>query len=1232
MDHIQDLTERAVSLITFMQDTIVEGTVHNGHPLPSTGILEVFGPGFATRFTGYVETVKACQRKSAEALLQNGVVDTDYAHKFLGIERKVIELVWFSDRSPATIEKDKMNRAEEFLLAVCRDLSVWISRNAGALTQKQEELFDAFATPQTWRQAISRRLYQSAKERVQLAEDLEYLPIQVVLALGGCGYGIREQRILQWWQTGKKEAAIPMTEEELAIREKFFEVCHNSFYDERQHTKDRGAADQGSLQLFYQIKTKELLANYSYVIERLLKREAPLSFPYIFAGELDEIQKNRELRYKECVVTQQENIAVPPKGASENGVKNVEAPEDSHEQEKDCNPVATAQEMGLFALAFSGGGIRSATFNLGILQGLSKKCVLSHVDYLSTVSGGGYIGSWLATWIKRSGSLSKVQGCLNADASPDPLGEEVRPIRWLRMFSNYLAPEKSIMSLDSWTIGVTWLRNMLLNQVVILMVLLALMLVFRLGFDFWHSTQIWGQRFMRISVYVTAILLLGILAYLTGLGMQWYNKGPQASPTTRLEQKQTLTSLIVIIAVAGAFMVSASMYAAPKETFWYFLKGKLPLLLPAAFVTFLILLTIARIGRYDRCIRNMEERRSAKQVRWRPSRILIGTALLAATVGWLALAGTWKLLELLADRRFVMSKTGALDGTELAFTVGVPLVLLVFGVTVVARMAFLGKYFPDERREWWGRMGAVINRIALLWLLLGASITVLDDVLKFLVGSWNMPASIGGWIALVGGAVKAASSGKTTGKTETKGFEAIMLDWFSKAAPYLFALGLLIFLPHLADALLKKDLHVPVLDSQPPLKALFYVIALSVAALYLSTRLGVNEFSMHHFYRNRLVRAYLGASRARTIREKTVNPFTGFDGLDDEKLSLFRNCQGYYGPYPVLNTALNASQVTDLSRQDRKAESFIFSPLYSGFDFSQARSSANQVVKSYDFGYRPTSQYGYPKGPGIGTAMAISGAAANPNMGYHSSAGTAFLLTVFNVQLGWWTGNPRKSKWKQSDPSFGLAYVFYNMTGQTNTRNDFVCLSDGGHFDNMGLYEMVRRRCAVVVVCDGEQDENLTCEGLANAIRRCRIDFGAEINIDTEDIVKRDGRFSKQHYALGTICYKGERKPTGTLLYVKASITGDEPVDVKEYALKNDAFPHQTTSDQYFDEQQFESYRKLGMHIADKLLKDQTVVDVLKLNFRVATDNKIETEPRTNQRKPYLPKLNFARQFYKRYS
>jgi hypothetical protein len=234
---------------------------------------------------------------------------------------------------------------------------------------------------------------------------------------------------------------------------------------------------------------------------------------------------------------------------------------------------------------------------------------------------------------------------------------------------------------------------------------------------------------------------------------------------------------------------------------------------------------------------------------------------------------------------------------------------------------------------------------------------------------------------------------------------------------------------------------------------------------------------------------------------------------------------------------------------------------------------------------RPTARYAYPGGIRLGTAFAISGAAASPNMGYHSSTALGFLMTMFNVRLGWWMGNPRhEATWLQASPTFGLSALLRELTGNTTNSSRFVNLTDGGHFDNLGIYELVRRRCRFIVACDAEQDGKLVFSGLGSAIRKCRTDFGVEIDIDPEPIRIRDEerRHSGSHVALGDIVYPGGER--GLLCYMKASITGREPADVLEYALRAKQFPHETTADQFFDESQFESYRELGHHIAHGLL------------------------------------------------
>ena len=308
-----------------------------------------------------------------------------------------------------------------------------------------------------------------------------------------------------------------------------------------------------------------------------------------------------------------------------------------------------------------------------------------------------------------------------------------------------------------------------------------------------------------------------------------------------------------------------------------------------------------------------------------------------------------------------------------------------------------------------------------------------------------------------------------------------------------------------------------------------------------------------------------------------------------------------------------------LAWQQRKAASFVFTPLYSGFEFRDddfapspaSGTSENWLRKLFSpivqllegsvtttldpGGYRPTADY--EGGLSLGTAMAISGAAASPNMGYQSSPALAFLMTVFNVRLGWWLGNPRsKRTWAAPGPALGLGYLMKELFGQTTGESGFVYLSDGGHFENLGIYELVRRRCSVIVACDSEQDQNMGFSGLGNAIEKCRTDFGVDIKIDVDRIrkTKQEGAEGGRHFVVGKICYdsKSEKDApekldgNGILIYIKSSVTGDEPVDILRYKAEHEHFPHQTTGDQWFDESQFESYRKLGEHVMDSVVED----------------------------------------------
>jgi hypothetical protein len=152
--------------------------------------------------------------------------------------------------------------------------------------------------------------------------------------------------------------------------------------------------------------------------------------------------------------------------------------------------------------------------------------------------------------------------------------------------------------------------------------------------------------------------------------------------------------------------------------------------------------------------------------------------------------------------------------------------------------------------------------------------------------------------------------------------------------------------------------------------------------------------------------------------------------------------------------------------------------------------------------------YGGSRGLSLGTAITISGAAVSPNMGYHSSPVISFLLTLFNVRLGWWLGNPGyagRAVYQRSAPRSSLGLIRDEALGRTNDRHPYVYLSDGGHFENLGLYEMVLRRCHTIVVSDGGCDPGATFEDLGNAVRKIRIDFGIPIEFEKMPIYSRDG-------------------------------------------------------------------------------------------------------------------------------
>jgi len=1127
MDVVTDLTSQCVSFITVAQEVYKQ-------QLPSGG--DEYAP-FA---------------KIMEEIREHTFKTDSFTDNF---KARVSELIWESKPHPgmkARIESELGDGAQQeaemrksaahdlvVFLNTCKKIFEWLDNSQA---HNEIAICNLYSSSYEWRAYVRAYLYCVQPQRVVLAGLLEYMPIQVILCLGAKDMPAGQQRRLQLWTSDKEKKWI-LNQVSVLDGEA---IC--KWWDEEIEIPLVPA--EGKMSPDEVKKTTRLawsvilLTNDSLLLRILLQTGNPVPFETLFSDELAEVEESRKVR---------KEVAAPDDwtlGAAGNRAVN--------------DPIRRASSMNLYGLAFSGGGIRSATFNLGVLQKLAGLGILSRFDYLSTVSGGGYIGSWYASWIKRSGSIHKVSDRLNPRKSADPLADEVRPVRWLRMFSNYLAPNASIMSDDSWTMGTTWLRNTMINQVLLLMLLCSTLSLLGGCYGLWGwSLGRWSLRGgFEMWVLCTFLLLTG--AFLAGAGMHAF---AQEHPPTNLnlEKKHYFYGIVKVWGIISSFITGTWLFNHSGGHVLF--EEKLSIMFWPSCSSLAAFLLVAAIGAYHKSA----QAHLSKGLVW--SLILL-SSVVAAVAGGVLMALTWQLLELI----YCIQCPFPFFNEKLAFIVAMPLVLEVISVTVVVRMSIMGVLFPDLRREWWGRIGALTHRFILLWILINFCTLMLPDYFHLLrmPRRLNFTAVFGSWSALIGYAVKLAyGPGSSAGDAQKSSFS--VKEWFVRFAPYLFGIGLILFgsivLNHLYSVF-NLDLN----EYGALWAHLLIGSCLALLTLFLSWRTGVNEFSLHHFYRNRLTRAYLGATRRREARERTANTFTGFDQEDDLDLAELTTEKKYYGPYPLINTTLNATILTDLDRQDRKGESFLFSPKYCGFDVSRTRPSANSETNIYEYAFRPTVGFAYPNGPTLGTAMTISGAAVNPNMGYHSSAATAFLLTVFNVRLGWWIGNPRTSKWRSADPWAGIIYLIKDLAGRSDITSEYVCLSDGGHFDNMGLYELVRRRCRYILLCDAEEDEKTTCEGLANAMRRCRIDFGVEISIDTKKITKKNSEtgFCKAHLAKGEIWYPGDLKPSGTLIYVKTSLTSKESVDIREYFLANPAFPQQSTGDQFFDESQFESYRQLG--------------------------------------------------------
>lgn len=326
-----------------------------------------------------------------------------------------------------------------------------------------------------------------------------------------------------------------------------------------------------------------------------------------------------------------------------------------------------------------------------------------------------------------------------------------------------------------------------------------------------------------------------------------------------------------------------------------------------------------------------------------------------------------------------------------------------------------------------------------------------------------------------------------------------------------------------------------------------------VGCVYAWIGVNINFASPHLYYRNRLTRTYLQRTDVA-------------DAVDRQLLSSANGSNK--APLHLINAAVNLPASKNPELRGRETDFFTFAQHYCG---------------GPSVGWWPTKDW-EARDPhlDLGTAMAISGAAAAPRMGTLTSTKYTALLAMLNVRLGYWVRKPDSTKLPRVPAG---SYFLRELTGQMHEDLKFLNVSDGGHIENLGLYELLRRRCRYIVVIDGEADPDHTFGGLLTAIQMAKIDLGVRIEPDLTDLRHGAEPFKRAHFVMARIDY-GEIDDSGCpihglLFVIKLALTGNESELLMRYRRECPSFPHQSTAQQLFSEVQFEAYRSLGEHAAD---------------------------------------------------
>lgn len=355
-------------------------------------------------------------------------------------------------------------------------------------------------------------------------------------------------------------------------------------------------------------------------------------------------------------------------------------------------------------------------------------------------------------------------------------------------------------------------------------------------------------------------------------------------------------------------------------------------------------------------------------------------------------------------------------------------------------------------------------------------------------------------------------------------------------------------------------------------------------ALVMGWFVDLNQFGLDRMYRDRLMEAFLPnpdavlAGRWAAATMATGARLGDMCGADDQ------------GPYHLINTNLILADDDDRQFRARGGDNFVLSPLYCGGDAT---------------GWVSTKEMGELT---LATSMATSGAAINPAAGPDSTGLTrnpliSCLMFLLGFRLGVYLPNPAKGG--PIVPNLFNPGVFQGLLGYLYRRTSrFLALSDGGHFENTGAYELIRRRVDTIIVSEAGEDQQYTFVDIADLIEKVRVDFGVSIRFlpeydlgflmpgssDAPKYLTDRYDLAQRGFAVAEIEYPvqgGESASTGTIIFIKATLVDNLSGDLYGYKDAFPSFPNETTADQFFDESKVEAYRELGYQLTSGMLADK---------------------------------------------